>query len=95
MLHLTPEWIKISRRCFGIGYSRHIPTASVTQYDVIRYFHKHTLLLGINYAQKTVPVASGVTPSESEWLIREITDYIARFAAPIPLTAFDGDLEMK
>ncbi len=95
-LHLAPDWIKISRRWFGfIGVSRHIPTASVTQYDVIRYFHKRTLLLGINYAQKTVPVASGVTPGESEWLIREITDYIARFAAPIPLAAFDGDLEMK
>ncbi len=95
-LHLAPDWIKISRRWFGfIGFSRHIPTASVSQYDVIRYFHKQTLLLGINYAQKTVPVASGVTPGESEWLIREITDYIVRFAKPIPQAAFEGDLEMK
>jgi len=95
-LHLAPDWIKISRRCFGfIGVSQHIPTASVSQYDVIRYFRKQTLQLGINYAQKTVPVASGVTPGESEWLIKEITDYIARFAAPVPQLAFDGDLEMK
>ena len=95
VLHLTPEWIKISRRCFGIGYSRHIPTAAVGPFDVIRYFHKNTLRLGINYAQKTLPLASGITPPESEWLIQEISEYIARFARPIPNVFGEPDLEMK
>ena len=95
ILHLAPEWTRISRRCFGIGYSHHIPTAAITQHDVIRLFHKNRLLLGINYAEKTLKVGAGLTIAESEWLIREITDYIASFAKPVPSNLLGVDLEMK
>ncbi len=95
VLFLNPEWIRISRRCFGIGFSRHVPTAAIHQHDVIRYFQKSRLSLGINYAEKTLNVGTGLSQSESEWLIQEITDYIRAFARPIPDTFPEPDLEMK
>ncbi len=95
ILHLTPEWIRISRRFLGLGYSHHIPTASLAQNDVIRYFQKNRLTLGINYAQKTLDVGAGLTPEESEWLIQEITDYIVHSAKVIPEPMMNLDLEMK
>ena len=95
ILHLSPEWIRISRRCWGIGYSQHIPTASIRPHDVIRYFHKNRLLLGISYAEKTLKIGAGLTLPESEWLIQEITNYIAQFAKLIPENVPEADLEMK
>ena len=95
ILQLTPEWIRISRRFLGLGYSRDLPTASLTQNDVVRYFHKNRLLLGLNHAQKTLVIGSGLTLDESEWLIQEITDYIAQFAREIPEPMTNLGLEMK
>lgn len=97
LIQLTPEWIHISRKCFGIGYSQHIPTAAIQQGDVIRYFHKSKLLLGINYAGKTSRIGAGLSRDEIEWLIQEMTAYIAKFAKPIPENPaeVEADLEMK
>ncbi|PIE35196.1 hypothetical protein CSA56_05175 [candidate division KSB3 bacterium] len=95
VLHLAPEWTRVSRRCFGIGYSHHIPTAAITQHDVIRFFQKNTLQVGINYAEKTLKLGTGLTIDESEWLIREITAYIESFARPIPGNVPDVEMEMK
>ncbi|GAK56174.1 serine/threonine protein kinase [Candidatus Vecturithrix granuli] len=95
MLYLTPEWIRISRRCFGVGYSQHIPTAALHPNDVIRYFQKNTLLLGLNYDGKTVRVGSGLSRQEIDWLIQEISAYITTYAKPLPRSLFEADLEMK
>lgn len=95
MLYLTPEWIRISRRCFGVGYSQHIPTAALHPGDVIRYFQKNTLLLGLNYDGKTVRIGSGLSRQEIDWLIREISAYIHTYAKPLPRSLFEADLEMK
>lgn len=95
MLYLMPEWIRISRKCFGIGYSRYIPTATLQPSDVIHYFHKNTLLLGLNYNGKTLKVGEGLSRQEIDWLIREINAYIRTYAKPIPQNVLIADLEMK
>ncbi len=99
MIQLSPEWIYISRKCFGIGWTQHIPTADIQPNDVIRYFHKNRLLLGINYAGNTSKIGVGLSQEEIEWLIQEITGYITKFAQPIPKSQLESepevDLEMK
>lgn len=95
MLYLTPEWIRISRRCFGVGYSQHIPTAALQPSDVIRYFQKNTLLLGLNYDGKTVKIGAGLSSQEIDWLIWEINAYIRDYARSIPQSLLIADLEMK
>ena len=95
VISLSPEWIRVGRRCFGVGYSQHIPTAAIHQTDVIRYFYKHKLLLGINYNGTTSKIGAGLSRTEIEWLIQEITNYVATFAKPIPQEFMKADLEMK
>ncbi len=96
ILQLTSEWINLSHKCLGLGRTQHIPTAALQPNDIIRYFHKNKLVLGINFEEKTLKIGAGLSHEEIEWLIQEVTNYIAKFAKPLPKNPSEKiELEMK
>ncbi len=76
-------------------YTAH-PDGSPQPNDIIRYFHKNKLVLGINFEEKTLKIGAGLSHEEIEWLIQEVTNYIAKFAKPLPKNPSEKiELEMK
>ncbi len=88
VIEMTPAWIHLSNEYFGIqlGKLRHIPTAALRPADINWYFKKmdtdwdspkHQLVVGINYAGRTMEIGTRLTQDEAEWLVQEIKNYVS------------------
>ena len=86
LLDLSPEHVTIHQKCFGLGYSRKLPTVSLRPSDVTYHFEKKEPVLGINHAGKTLEIGSRLLlrNTEVEWLIQEIKAYISMYGTSSP-----------
>jgi serine/threonine protein kinase len=91
MIEMTPTWIHLSNEYFGIklGKTRHIPTVAIRTSDINWYFKKvnsgpdstmQQLVVGINYAGRTLEIGAKLTQDEAEWLVQEIGQYVSNYA---------------
>lgn len=83
LLELSPEWIRIHRKCFGLGKPQQIPANTLKKSDIKWHFEEILGLkskrkepkLEITYVEKPLEIGYGLTKDEIEWLIREINEY--------------------
>jgi hypothetical protein len=82
LLELTPEWISVKLKCFGINFSRRIPripTAALRESDITWHVEDEKPVLIIKHGGKTLRVGSErskLTLADVKWLAREIREYI-------------------
>jgi hypothetical protein len=87
VLELTPEWIRLSYKSFGIGSSQRVPTAELRREDVTWYLENGKPVLVINHAGKALRISSErlkLTQADIEWLVQEINAYVSTSAKPLP-----------
>lgn len=107
VIDMSPTWIQVSHSYFGIRLGRiyHVPTAAIRPGDINWYFKRmetghletatRSLVLGINYAGRTLELGSHLTQAEAEWLLHEIGQYILTHAKPSPDGQIAPEFEMK
>lgn len=91
IIELTPAWIHLGNEYFGLklGKLQYIPTAAIRTSDLNWYFRKapdstkQQLVVGVNYAGRTVEIGTKLTQAEAQWLIYEINQYISNHAKPV------------
>lgn len=88
VLELTPEWVWLSRKSFGIGSSQCVLTAELRRKDVTWYLENGKPVLVINHAGKALRISSErlkLTQADIEWLVQEINEYVSTYAKPLPV----------
>jgi serine/threonine protein kinase len=87
VLELTPEWVRLRRKSFGIGSSQCVPIAELQRKDITWYLENGKPVLVINHAEKTLRISSDrlkLTQADIEWLVQEINEYVSTYAKPLP-----------
>lgn len=108
MIELSPAWIQVSNVFLGIklGKTYHIPTSAIRPSDINCYFRRlssereagsgpHRLVVGINHAGRTIDIGTNLTQEEAEWLVHEMSQYVAGYAIPTFEGRHGAGLEMR
>ena len=85
-LELTPEWIRLSRKFFGIGTSQRIATYALGPTDVEWSLDNNTPVIVIHTSENTLRLSSKglkLTQADIAWLTQEIREYLATHVASI------------
>ena len=83
LLELTPQWIRLSHKFFGIGSSQQILTDSLRMTDVEWSLENNTPVLVIHASEKILRLRSKglkLTQADIEWLAQEIREYLSTYA---------------
>ncbi|PIE35195.1 serine/threonine protein kinase [candidate division KSB3 bacterium] len=81
VLDLTPEWVQLRYKLFGLGYSKRVPTSSIDKIQIEdRYTQNNQPVKGLCLCAgaNTLKFGSNLSQPEQEWIINEVETYVLK-----------------